>query len=972
MVGLNAWIALKNMRHRWKSLVLSGLGISASFIMIFTVFFMSDSVLFTLNEVQLEPIGTVDLSLQSNQSLTVNQSLVTALEQNVTIQEKLDAISPRLTISSVVGVNEKSELVAAGLSLIGVDFQRDEAIGLFEKNQEPIHVSVSPSIRDDASNETILNAVITDVLADALQLHMGDRFKVHVSFNPSEIPLLVSLKVEEIVDSTGKAVMLSHKSVFVNLSDLQAQLNLSRQVTSILLSLNDDGASLVEHERTFLPILEDFLQRNGFHDVEIIRIRDQLQAFIDEGASNTMMTLFFFGLPTLISGLVLILIIIFLLIEERLKELAILKAIGHQSRDIFVQLLIEGVFMGLAGGVFGSVGGWIITQFMLRSWSTKTPEGTDFSFVPGVKIGYQYQFHVTMESFVTALAVGLIVMFIPLVIASWRLAKFSVVDVLYRYQFVFEGKLGRQKNRVVSALFIVIGSIFVLVAAIQLPSDTSSFILAWVIGSLLILLALTRFSNSYSRYLSNAWILVNFLLIAFISFSDLVLTPAYPFKMAIFYMLATIFVIILMAVFLVRGLLSFITTRAEKLMSWNVRLGLPILHAAATIRAFRHKTTMQVLLFSFVFMLLFMSASLEGTLANALEHQMEDYSLGADFIASVSVPLTNHTALRQSLDDVGLLGKLSLTAGFHWTMAPVLFGKSNDLLDEWLHERMMQNRLEIYGLNDSARTSLSLKLHDTVPDMTTEEAWQSFFSGKGVFLSKNFRTYFDVPWMNITIQGSTRNETLPLLGFLKIDHKHVFMSKSLFARLFPDVTGDRLLFFSQQAPNNDVESLRRQESSLVRALLPWAPSSVMATEMVKNSLILTFSLLFDAINNFLFLGLLIGVVGVSLVIARRIQRSRFEISVLVSMGVSKIELITSYFIELMFLIISSVIIGFGIPMVFMLPGVSALMGAEPSLATMKLLTWALVTLLVALLSFMLPLYYSTRCNPSENLRRIET
>ena len=53
-------------------------------------------------------------------------------------------------------------------------------------------------------------------------------------------------------------------------------------------------------------------------------------------------------------------------VTERTREIGILKAVGAQQQDIFVQFLTESALMSLTGGVLGLIGGWMLAY--VGSW----------------------------------------------------------------------------------------------------------------------------------------------------------------------------------------------------------------------------------------------------------------------------------------------------------------------------------------------------------------------------------------------------------------------------------------------------------------------------------------------------------------------------------------------------------------------------------------------------------------------------
>ncbi|MGE3756981.1 MAG: ABC transporter permease [Pseudobdellovibrionaceae bacterium] len=81
-------------------------------------------------------------------------------------------------------------------------------------------------------------------------------------------------------------------------------------------------------------------------------------------------------------------------VKERTREVGLRKALGARRRDILVQFLIESAMIGLIGGIFGILGGYVLSfaasQFF--DWPTVVPVSAivlafTFSFIVGILFG---------------------------------------------------------------------------------------------------------------------------------------------------------------------------------------------------------------------------------------------------------------------------------------------------------------------------------------------------------------------------------------------------------------------------------------------------------------------------------------------------------------------------------------------------------------------------------------------------------
>lgn len=218
--------------------------------------------------------------------------------------------------------------------------------------------SANPSFRDlfeieegsyedyeDNSNPKEKKAVICKKLAETLNLHAGDTFRVITTktFNGNIAPKLSSFKVAAIITSGYQE--LDSLWVFIPIETAYSSLSLSNASYTIMIETPDAfGPSLARTQRmlqSFNGRIANFYRWDQVHESEF------------QNFSSTKVMLIFIMLLIVLVASVNVTSAIVMLVMERQKEIAILKSIGSKPSGITLSFLMAGGACGTAGVILG-------------------------------------------------------------------------------------------------------------------------------------------------------------------------------------------------------------------------------------------------------------------------------------------------------------------------------------------------------------------------------------------------------------------------------------------------------------------------------------------------------------------------------------------------------------------------------------------------------------------------------------------
>jgi ABC-type antimicrobial peptide transport system permease subunit len=162
---------------------------------------------------------------------------------------------------------------------------------------------------------------------------------------------------------------------------------------------------------------------------------------------STMLTAL--GLLIMITGVLLITNVQLINVEDREFQTGVLRAVGENRRGITLSMLIENVFQGILGGIFGLVGGLAFGQAVAVYLVSLFGTG-QFSVQPIVSE------QVVILSVLIGVALGIITGILP----ALRASRVNIVEALRGIKVSFEEKSGR--NLAVLGILAIAAGVFVL------------------------------------------------------------------------------------------------------------------------------------------------------------------------------------------------------------------------------------------------------------------------------------------------------------------------------------------------------------------------------------------------------------------------------------------------------------------------------------------------------------------------------
>ncbi|GBE06516.1 MAG TPA: lipoprotein-releasing ABC transporter permease subunit [Nitrospirae bacterium] len=328
----------------------------------------------------------------------------------------------RQDINSIEGVTGSSPVVY-GQVMLGVG---DRAYGVVVRGIEPDIEAETTDIlnyikeggidRFRESDEGIPGIIVGRELARSLGLFIGD--EINMISPVGEIgPLGMLPKMKKFrLDAIFEVGMFEYDSnlALINLSDAQDFFKLQDEVTGIEIKVEDiyrsrEIAREIENRLGSPYYARDWMEmnRNLFSALEL----EKIVMFI------ILILIVLVASFNIVSSLIMI-------VMEKAREIAVMKAMGATSRGVMSIFMIQGLIIGVVGTVIGLAGG-LIGCLALKIWKFPLPADVYYLSHLPVRMG--------LFDFIIVPGAAIIISFLATIYPSWQAAKLDPVEPL-RYE----------------------------------------------------------------------------------------------------------------------------------------------------------------------------------------------------------------------------------------------------------------------------------------------------------------------------------------------------------------------------------------------------------------------------------------------------------------------------------------------------------------------------------------------------------
>ena len=419
-------IGVRNMPRRRAQTTLIVVGLMLSTLIISAAFTTGDTVDRSLSNTVYTLLGHIDEVVQRHGEgdsapneidSTIPQDVIDRLRSTVAANDpNIDGFLP-LLFEQVPIINPQSRLSEPSATFVGLD------AGSLDGFPDVISVTTGEVL--DVGSLARDEAFLNESAADALAAKSGDRVQVFVQGQPHEFTIV---DVVEDRFLTGVGSFDRTEGLLTRLDTLQELFDQPGEVNIIAISnrggvrdgigLTDEVVSSLEGIIAAEGLAPGQSQSGGF----ALEVDDTKRDLVEtaELAGSVMVTFFLvFGLFSIAAGVLLIIMIFSMLAAERKSELGMARAIGTKRGHLVQMFLSEGmaynVLSAMVGAGLGILVAFGIALVMARIFS---------------EFGLNIQPHVTLRSVVISYSLGVVLTFVTVTFASWRVSTLNIVAAI--------------------------------------------------------------------------------------------------------------------------------------------------------------------------------------------------------------------------------------------------------------------------------------------------------------------------------------------------------------------------------------------------------------------------------------------------------------------------------------------------------------------------------------------------------------
>ncbi len=412
-------MGVRNMPRRMAQTTLIIIGLMLSTLIIAAAFTTGDTVNHSLSATSYDLLGHTDewihqtaeedgppRSIESSVPEEAYDSLRTALLA-ADIPE-IDGYLPVL-LEDVPVINPRSRQSEPVVNFVGLDSEGLEGF--------PDVISITSGEALDVASLDANEVFMNESAADDLATEAGDVIQIFVQNVQYEFTV-VDIVTDTVLSGVGD---FDSKSGFVTrLDTLQELFQRPGEVNLILLSNQGgvrDGMALTDA----VSVKVDEVLANADLAGEDLRMYPVKRDLVEgsEEAGNIFTTFFLiFGLFSIASGMLLIVMIFVMLAAERKSELGMARAIGAKRGHLMQMFMSEGMAYNMLSAMVG-VGLGVLVAFGIAQ-VMRTIFGDFFQIEP----------HVTARSLIVSYSLGVVLTFVTVTFASYRASNLNIVAAI--------------------------------------------------------------------------------------------------------------------------------------------------------------------------------------------------------------------------------------------------------------------------------------------------------------------------------------------------------------------------------------------------------------------------------------------------------------------------------------------------------------------------------------------------------------
>lgn len=788
-------------------------------------------------------------------------------------------------------------------------------------------------------------AIITQDLADNLEVKVGDVIQILDSANVATILFPNKYEIRDIINSKGLlnyrgrnsesqrgAVILNERKAanllratgskpnqyLINLDDFENQEQIFAEIESLEESI--DGLSVVFPKKR---------QREMLSSGEISAIFLALSSF------------------SFLAGGILMISIYSMLMNQRKKEMGVLRAIGFKKDKIRRMIFFEGVFYNLFSVPLGLISGYLLSRFtfeQISGFSESLSNFELFSYFPQIN-----EFFVRPESFIISGIAGFLIPTIFIYFYSYNVSNMNIVNAI---KGIKQESKSRTKTYLAGYLIISLLVSWLL--------NFNYSVIYFLISTFALLLPLIF------KKLMDKKIFIN--IVYFAVFLSTILIPSEDY----IFIGAKSFVMIISSVVIFLYDFDFIILGIKKLLN-IFKINKAIVNISTSYPSKKKgDVSLIIILYSIVLFLIVISTIIPNIQRTQMNRSRDELFAGFDgAVINIPVPLLSTKSDKSQIKEIKYVEE---AANFYYVPS-TLVNADNEYFP------LMIGSDEFFDVNN---IKVKEKM-DYMKNMSDREVWQEIKNNPNYIafpesinnsLKEKVKVgqEIEIGKLNATFSMTERPELSE-----NVEMKIPFTVAAIIPEVINTITMGPIVSdnfegysqFIQGSFNGQIFTLQENynRKELENVFKQNKYFFVLVDDLVNFGLNATEGV-FSIINSFLYFGLIVGVVGLAITFIKSIDLRTSAIGMLKAIGFKNKMVFESFFIEYSIMIFLAILSGLLSGIIGSYNIYAVFIGeAMPFIIPwMNLIYIAIGLYAVSIASIIIPLYNTTKIQAAESMR----
>jgi len=431
----------------------------------------TDSLVNAMKETVSLRYGNADIIVQKGEYQTefFNYSVYQKLKLDWELYAHIDGIAPRLTsqvsISSFLTTKQTEPFVTA----IGIHPILDAPFGDLLPDES--YGNNNFNFSELGEKECIIGNRLAEAVIDFDVVGEGKNQQLVLpAVNPIEMSFLdaqgnfrfESLNVKGVAKTEGKGVLNTGFTIFMKLGYLRKLFNTTGidDINTIVISTTESNDNAAFVKELVEKRLNSYLGKEG----QKFKVDPQkLEAFkdVEDSIKNFRIVLYVFGSLIIISGVMLIINITLMNIDERERNIGILRAIGLTRRQLLISLLTESMVLGGLGSLLGLGGGVLSGMGIIFLLENFLDIGQVLTSIPLI---------VQPQGLIIAFSIGIVISLLAALYPAWKASRINIVETINEVETPQIRRRSGNWSLVIGGA-LVIGSIIMFVFSLLIEPD---------------------------------------------------------------------------------------------------------------------------------------------------------------------------------------------------------------------------------------------------------------------------------------------------------------------------------------------------------------------------------------------------------------------------------------------------------------------------------------------------------------------